>query len=296
MAEDSRCPSCSVPEWELWSEYVWNRPDVEVRRCAACSLVYLHPMMTEDEEHTFYANYDKHIQARGMKGGDDSAILFQTTTPEAVDRVQLIRRYLNPNMSVLEIGASTGAFLQAIRGEVAEVAGVEPSHVHAEHMAKLGVRTVEHLEDLEADDVFDAGALFHVLEHMRSPVRFLQEISARLKPNGYVFIEVPNIQEALLSLYSCVPFTQFYYQPMHCLYFSVDTLQEVCERAGLSTVELIPKQRYDLSNHFAWLQHGKPGGSQRFKHVFTPELEAAYASSLKSHWLCDTIFGIFQLK
>jgi hypothetical protein len=81
---------------------------------------------------------------------------------------------------------------------------------------------------------------------------------------------------------------------MHCLYFSPDTLQRVCRQAGFLTVELIPIQRYDLSNHLVWLQHGKPGGMRHYAQVFPPALEAAYASCLKDRWLCDTIFGIFQ--
>ena len=214
MTENSCCPGCGSRKSELWSEHVWNRPDMEVRRCQACSLVYLYPMMTEDEELKFYANYDKHIQVRGAKGGDDPRILFETTTPEAAERVELIQGYLSADMAILEIGASTGTFLQAVRGHVAEVVGVEPSPVHAKHMAKLGIKTVAYLEDLTTSSGFDAAALFHVLEHMRSPVQFLQDLGTHLKPDAYVFIEVPNVQDALLSLYACAPFKSFYYQPM----------------------------------------------------------------------------------
>ena len=37
-----------------------------------------------------------------------------------------------------------------------------------------------------------------------------------------------------------------------------------------------------------------PFGLKAVKDIFTPELKAAYASSLKSRWLCDTIFAVFQ--
>jgi 2-polyprenyl-3-methyl-5-hydroxy-6-metoxy-1,4-benzoquinol methylase len=141
-------------------------------------------MMTADEERVFYANYEMHLSARAAPGSDTPETLFETTTPAARERAQLVQRYLNPAMAILEIGASTGAFLHAIRDNVAEVVGVEPSVVHAEHMGKLGIRTVACLEDLEAVSRFDAAGLFHVLEHMRSPVTFLQNLRTRLRENG----------------------------------------------------------------------------------------------------------------
>lgn len=265
-----------------------------VRRCADCSLIYLHPMMAKDEEHTFYSNYDKHLQNRAVTPTDTPAILFETTSPDALERVQSIGRYLAPSMRLVEIGASVGAFCAAVKDSVAGVVGVEPSPTHRAYLTTLDVPAVPYLDDLDQNEKFDAAAFFHVLEHMRRPVEFLQDVSKLLNPDAYIFVEVPNVQDALLTLYNCQAFMDFYYQPMHCVYFSPETLQRAFHSAGFSTVELIAKQRYDLSNHMVWLQHGKPGGVRRFNSVFNPELDAAYASSLKEHWLCDTIFGVFK--
>jgi len=81
---------------------------------------------------------------------------------------------------------------------------------------------------------------------------------------------------------------------MHRCYFSPETLSAVVEAAGFKTVELIPVQRYDLSNHMYWLQYGKPGGTGKYHQIFSKSLDAEYAECLKEHWLCDTIFGIFK--
>jgi hypothetical protein len=54
--------------------------------------------------------------------------------------------------------------------------------------------------------------------------------------------------------------------------------------------ELVPEQRYDLSNHIKWMTEGKPGGQGQFNHIFSEALREAYADDLKSHWLCDSIF------
>lgn len=36
----------------------------------------------------------------------------------------------------------------------------------------------------------------------------------------------------------------------------------------------------------------KPGGAGRFKELFTPALEAAYADALKARWRCDTVMAV----
>lgn len=251
-------------------------------------------MMEEEEERRFYANYANHLQDRGMVGGDSAEKLYETTMPDAIDRVTTVRPYLNSDMRMVEIGASAGAFCGAARDHVAKVVGVEPSPEHAAHLMGLGIKVVPYLDELDPSEKFGAAAFFHVLEHMRKPVQFLRDIRNLLQPNGYVFVEVPNVQDALLSVYQHQKFAEFYYQTMHCIYFSPKTLEDAFKAAGFSTVELIPKQRYDLSNHMTWLQTGNPGGMGRFSEVFTPELENAYASNLKERWVCDTIFGVFR--
>lgn len=250
--------------------------------------------MEEEEERSFYANYADHLQDRGMVGGDSPEALFATTTPEAIGRVENARPHLKPTMKLVEIGASVGAFCSAVKEHVDTVVGVEPSEDHAAFLTNMGVSVVPYLDNLNRDDHFDAAAFFHVLEHMRKPVRFLQDLAKILDPGAYAFVEVPNVQDALLSLYQVQDFSKFYYQTMHTIYFSPKTLEDVFHSAGFSTVELIPKQRYDLSNHMVWLQEGKPGGMARYQNVFSPELENAYASSLKENWVCDTIFGVFR--
>jgi 2-polyprenyl-3-methyl-5-hydroxy-6-metoxy-1,4-benzoquinol methylase len=194
----------------------------------------------------------------------------------------------------VEIGASVGAFCSAVKPYIANVVGVEPSQDHAAHLTSVGVTAVPYLDKLDPQEKFDAAAFFHVLEHMRRPVEFLQDVAKVLNDQAYIFVEVPNVNDALLSLYHNQAFTDFYYQAMHCVYFSPETLTQVFQQAGFSTVELIPKQRYDISNHMVWMSEGKPGGNGRFKQVFSSDLEASYADSLKDKWLCDTIFGVFR--
>ena len=297
LTEKNVCPFCGSFRHSLHSPTVWDRPDMRIYHCDNCGLVYLFPTMTEEQEKDFYVHYDNYLKARDLPYHSSTKDQFEKALPEARRRLSCIQSILRPEMRVLEIGSSTGAFLKLIKNRVLEVLGVEPNIAYAAYMNILGISHVRKLEDLNMDDreKFDVCVIFHVLEHLPDPLSYLKALGkGYLRSGGYLFIEVPNIQDALLTLYKCEQFIRFYYQSMHCCYLSHDTLQKIVEAAGFKTLELIPVQRYDLSNHMCWLQCGKPGGTGRYRKVFLKVLENQYARCLKQKWLCDTIFGIFK--
>lgn len=294
---NNTCPFCTSSQVYVHHPTVWKRSDIHVYHCERCDLVYLFPMFSEEEEKAFYCNYNEHVKSRLVNAKETMSDQFEASLPEAERRVSSIRSYLNSSMSILEIGSATGAFLQLIRGDVREVLGIEPSNAHANHMSSLDIPYVSEIAmlNMENRDRFDGIALFHVFEHIRNPLSFLQTLRQKyLIEKGLLWVEVPNVDDALLTLYQCKPFAQFYYQAMHHYYYSAKTLQAVMHKTGFETKELIPVQRYDLSNHLYWLQHGKPGGTGKYSTVFPQSLNSAYTGCLKEHFLCDTLLGIFQ--
>lgn len=287
------CPFCGSSQLLLHNPAVWHRPDIQVYRCKKCDLVYLYPIITEEEEKAFYANYDEHVRARL----DNPQKLLDAALPEAERRLSSIRGLIHSKMRILEIGSATGAFLNLIKDNVCEVLGVEPSTAHASHMVSLGLSYVSDIEELNMAnrEKFDGVAMFHVLEHIRDPLAYLKVLRENyLIEGGLLWVEVPNVKDALLTLYQCKHFANFYYQSMHHYYYSAKTLSAITKAAGFKTIKLIPIQRYDLSNHMYWLHYGKPGGAGKYSSIFPESLDTAYADCLKQYFLCDTILGIFQ--
>jgi len=43
-----------------------------------------------------------------------------------------------------------------------------------------------------------------------------------------------------------------------------------------------------------WMLDGKPGGLQKYSHIFTSELDSLYKQKLKDSWFCDTIVAVIQ--
>ncbi len=289
------CRVCGCHESECLGRQVAGAPDAGVYRCRECTLIYLFPIMSEEEEADFYwLQFEKYMEGRSAGGWKSPADHFRSYQAEGERRLPLVRSHLKADDALLEIGSSTGFFLEDLKSYVRSVTGVEPGRTYRAFAIERGIETLPEMEDLGGRR-FDVIALYYVLEHLRDPVRYLAGLRERLNPGGRLLIEVPNVEDALLSVYQIPNFPAFYWQKAHYHYFSRRTLEDVLSRAGY-LAELIPVQRYDLSNHMVWMMEGKPGGMGRLRDLFTPEVETAYAEALKARWVCDTLFAVASVR
>ncbi|NYT04803.1 MAG: class I SAM-dependent methyltransferase [Methanomicrobiales archaeon] len=292
MTKDSpsppRCILCGGTRFVQVHDRVRYGTATQPYQCADCGLVALRPLPTPQEEEHFYAG-----EYRSLYEDADPAGAFASSLPEAQERAGRFLGLLDPEHDVLEIGCSAGYFLHAIRSQVGSVTGVDPDVRCAEYARNAGMEVYPSIDTL-ASRTFDRIFMFHVLEHIRDPVGFLRQVKGLLAPGGKLIIEVPNVEDALVSVYHVPAYLDFYWQPAHSYYFSHRTLARVLACAGMRG-EVFPLQRYDLSNHLCWMLSGKPGGQGHFNDLFTPELNNAYADCLKRRFVCDTIYTIAEI-
>lgn len=273
-------------------ESVWKTPEATVYQCSDCEIVFIHPTMSSEEEKVFYkAEFTRYMKQRGAPGETTPEEHFQKNQAEAERRLANLKPYLHPDMHVLEIGSSTGFLLGAIEPHVALVTGVEPGQLYRKYANERGIRTYVDLSEV-AEQRFDLILAYYVLEHLRTPVEYLGRFHNLLGPGGNLAIEVPNVDDALVCFYQLDSFDCFYWQKAHYFYYSHRTLTMVLRRAGFNGIEVIPEQRYDISNHIHWLLKGEPGGKGKYTHIFDDGLNQEYARCLKERWLCDTVFAI----
>ena len=143
---------------------------------------------------------------------------------------------------------------------------------------------------------YDLITAFHVVEHLPDPRAMLRELATRLKDRGRLVIEVPNSEDALLTLYENDAFQRFSYWCQHLYLFNGETLRQLANQAELRVVSVQQFQRYPLSNHLHWLSRNQPGGHQSWSFMDTPALNEAYAASLASIGKCDTIIAYLENK
>jgi len=256
-------------------------------RCDQCGFVFLHPSMSPDEEMEFYEKiYRSHYETK------DAEDLWKESLPEAEKRVLRFKDFYTKDTRLLEIGCASGFFLFEVKKYVRTATGVELTKDYVRYAKKLGLDVKESLDDIP-DNSCDLIFMFHVLEHVHDPVLFLKQVKEKLSDTGKLIIEVPNVDDILISVYKIKEHLDFYWEVAHNYYFSKTTLSKVLDKAGLKYM-IFPLQRYDLSNHMIWMQTGKPGGHGHYNAVFTQSLLREYEKCLKEKFICDTIYAIAE--
>jgi len=283
------CYLCKNDTFDLVTEKLRYNVPKKAYKCKKCGLVFLSPRMTPEEERIFYEKEYGDIYS--TEKGTTPDKLFQSRLPDANRYFDWVKPYLDHSHKCLELGCASGYFLATIRDTVAHVSGIETHKLLSAYCRNIGINTYESLEKC-GDAQFDRVFMFFLLEHIGDPVQYLHSVDRVMKPGGKLFIVVPNVNDALMSLYDIPAFKDFYFTPAHQYYYTKETLTAMLKKAGMSTVSIFPRQRYDLSNHMHWMMNGKPGGAGCYNSVFSEKLLHEYAKNLEDHFLCDTLFAV----
>ncbi len=298
MIRTDGCNLCGSREAELVTDSLRFGVKRNVVSCLDCHLVYLFPLMSEEEERKLYEEeYRDVADVEGHYLPQKAREFFEVELNANKERFQRVERFLTPQARILEIGCAAGSFLYQAKDKVSECIGIELDKAFSSFVRdELGIPTYDvPLEECEfLPESFDAIFLFHVLEHLRDPSNYLLLLRYILKKGGHVFIELPNIDDALLGLYRLKSFKAFYYQPAHSYYFSRRTLTRMLRKAGFhAKVSLL--QRYSLLNHLNWVFWGKPQAKPAFRVGFPLLLlDLPYRGLLKLTGKADTLFAIGQ--
>lgn len=259
--------------------------------CADCSAIYLDPIPSMEDEKRFYAQeFEKFMSTRVGDHRDwSNAEIHKVTNQDQVKRrMPFLQEYVQKGTDLLEIGCSSGFMLDAFRDLGVNCVGVEPSGEFNEFLEQSGHSVVDDLSEITGQK-FDVITHFFVFEHIRDPFNFLKDTYELLKDGGVMICEIPCVNDPLTSMYDIDAFENFYWSIAHHYYYSPQSLSYVLDQLGYR-YELVPEQRYDLSNHMTWMLDGKPGGQGRFTSEFGEDVLEAYRKQLIDTWQCDTIF------
>ena len=161
-----------------------------VEVCRACGLVRV-----AETHRDLDAYYALEYRRRAIKSPDDPFVERRTRNRSIVRWVQRMVPDLRAT-HLLEIGCSAGYLLKEFARAGASVIGIEPC-LHASGIARLvnGVADVQccMLENAEDRGQYDIVVLIQTFEHVAQPLSALREIKRLLKPDGFLFVEVPNL-------------------------------------------------------------------------------------------------------
>ena len=182
FTEKRNCPACCAnDERELFCKsggsYV---------ACNKCSMIYLNPVFKDDVLEEYYRS---NHQLQGEAVSND--IKFYSTLYSK--GLNLITESFQELGSILDVGCSTGIFLDIAKSNGWETFGLELNKKEAES-ARLKNHLIkeEMIGSVRFDKKFSAITLWDVFEHIKDGFQFLNDAKKLLKEDGIVFIQSPS--------------------------------------------------------------------------------------------------------
>jgi 2-polyprenyl-3-methyl-5-hydroxy-6-metoxy-1,4-benzoquinol methylase len=141
--------------------------------------------------------------------------------------------------ALLDLGCSSGTFLESLKDEPWRLYGIEMSAETAQMAeARSGAHVfVGDVPDAPfAPESFDVITCFDVLEHVYDPRQVLAKVAEWLKPSGIFYVLVPNIDSAEARVFGS--YWHGLELPRHLSHFSPKSLEFLANEVGLRKVSL----------------------------------------------------------
>jgi SAM-dependent methyltransferase len=226
------CPVCGQSGAHAWlrapDRFHGRQEKYTLMRCPDCSLVWLSHPPEPNEMHVHYTDaYDRLISA----AGEGSPRRWRARNATLVLHKQ--------SGALLDLGCSSGSFLQSLCGKSWDLYGIEMSAESAKKAkAKSGANVfVGDILDAEfPPEYFDVITCFDVFEHLYEPRRIMAKVVEWLKPGGIFYILVPNVDSAEARVFGS--YWHGLELPRHLFHYSPASLKFLAESAGLREVSL----------------------------------------------------------
>lgn len=217
------CPACQTDE----THFLFHKSGGTYVACEHCDMVYLNPVFKDDVLDDYYRN---NHQLQGRVVSDDIgfyAALYK-------QGLQAIAHHTSSG-HILDIGCSTGIFLDIARESGWQCHGLELNHEEAQVARAKGHAIQKNpLDQATFDQPLDAITLWDVFEHIKDGFSLLAECRKRLSPAGIVFIQSPS-RDALAAqiLQSrCNMFDGL----EHVNLYGMKSMQMLSEKAGFDII------------------------------------------------------------
>ncbi len=229
-------------------------------RCKICGMQQLFPLPTVEEDKAYY---DKNEHDKSITPDFGIEELFNKFKYQNESRVNYLLEYgIDKSWKMLDIACGYGFFISLMRQRGYIFDGLEISCDRKKYCmernpdAKIYDLNLLEEDPGELEGQYDLITMFHVLEHLTSPVLYLERVKRMLKKNGLLVIELPNVSNLMME--ASPAFNDFFYFRDHVAYYSPQHLATVLEKSGFEIITVKGNQLYGLTNHYNWIVNGTP--------------------------------------
>ena len=260
MIQISSCQVCGSEDLSLHmktTDFSISKEHFTLNKCQNCGFVFTQNPPSESSIGKYYESED-YISHSNTKKGLINRIYHVVRNLMLAKKYRLIRR-LNRSKEILDIGSGTGYFLDYMKGNGYRTLGIEPDDKARNHGIEtfgLEILPPSQLMDNSITTQFSFISMWHVLEHLYEPEKYMDRIRQLLKDDGYLIVALPN----------CSSFDAAHYKskwagydvPRHLWHFTPATFIQF---AGNNGFEMVKMKRLPFDAYYVALLSEKYLGS-----------------------------------
>lgn len=207
-------------------------------QCKRCALVYVSPRPDPRELYALYGETYFNNDQSGVVGYSnylkDEANIRKTFAGRLTRLEQFIKRG-----KVLDVGCAAGFFLDEAHERGWQVQGLDVSSFAADYAAKrfgFDVRQGSLTEQDYPAGNYDLITLWDVIEHVPDPKAYIQRAAELLRAGGVLALATPDV-DSLPARLTGKRWVGYKLSEEHVYYFSIRTLRDMLEAAGLDVID-----------------------------------------------------------
>lgn len=238
--ETVACPLCESRNYNTIYSFSDRYGSYALVHCSHCGFQFLNPRPAPLGIGIYYdaENYTPFLSSGNSVSMFNRLYTFVRSYSVAWKRHKIGR--FGKKGSILDIGCGTGEFLHEMSSNGWKTAGLEPSKEASGFARKtygLNITTgfIDEPSMRSITGPFDVITMWHVLEHVHTPIESLGAVKEKLSDDGLLVIAVPNMSSFDAGVYrrDWVALDV----PRHLLHFTPATMKELLSKAGLDLID-----------------------------------------------------------
>jgi len=232
----SPCPVCNTSAISFLihgKDYSLTNDLFDIIQCEKCSLKFTHPIPDKENIAPYY-DFPAYISHTDIKEGWMNQLYHKVRRHTLLQKTKWVQSLFTGHKgTLLEVGAGTGAFADAMIHKGWSVTALEPdaaSRQKALDIYAIKILPIESLEQLPPHS-FDVITLWHVLEHVHDLKIYIATFKKLLKQNGRLIIAVPNYTSYDAQFYK--EYWAAYDVPRHLYHFSPKSMDHLMKSFGM---------------------------------------------------------------
>lgn len=212
--------------------------------CNSCGMIMLSPRWSKKDYDKFYRyHYDDLYRLETKPDYGNEAVLFN---------IKEIWSRVNPHLdttnhvNILDVGCAYGFGLKYLSTKIESTSlyGIESSPEGIESLTSESVGGTLVTDDFDLEwegeyvEKFDLIVIRHVYEHLLNPIDTLNKLHKVLKPNGLIYLAVPDMIDIRTNLRDYKYWWEYIFRSVHTYYYNPDTFRKTLEIGNLYPVRL----------------------------------------------------------